>query len=149
MFQLLILRHLSKENGECFTVRKNHAFLVELPTQLSNTHEPTRLSDVLKWFGFFGDRINDAAISFLEIYDDVGTTRPIYPKSFQNKLTLKEKEKFVFKYLDALDKGDLVNAEEKEDWNYITHPDADSARMWELLNKYASRGVHILSQKKK
>ncbi|ETN98044.1 hypothetical protein RFI_39479 [Reticulomyxa filosa] len=149
MFQLLVLRYLTKSNGESFSVRKNHAFLVELPTQLSTTHKKTRLEDVFKWFYFFGDRIKELAIPSTEVFDELRDVRPKFAQFLKNELQLSPKEHFVLQYLDALDKGQLKNTQNpKDDWTYTTHPQIDRARMLQLINKYAPRAEHSLVQLK-
>ncbi|ETO22089.1 hypothetical protein RFI_15114 [Reticulomyxa filosa] len=138
MFQLLVLRYLIASNGQSFSIRRNHAILVELPTQLCKTHKPTRLSDVLKWFHFFGERINELAISFCEVLDELREAKPLYPNRVRkNTLNLNEKEQFVLKYLDALQRGELKNRDDHSpDWNYQDNEDINRARMEELMRQY-------------
>ncbi|ETO14750.1 hypothetical protein RFI_22618 [Reticulomyxa filosa] len=149
MFQLLVLRYITKANGESFSVRKNHAFLVELPTQLSSTHVKTRLSDVFNWFYFFGDRIKDLAIPFSEVIDDLRTVPNANPPEHatHNQLALSEKEYFVLKYLDALDKGLLSNSQIRKDWDHTQHPPpVDTQRIKQLLVKYSPKAWNSLVQ---
>ncbi|ETO31217.1 hypothetical protein RFI_05906 [Reticulomyxa filosa] len=159
MFQLLVLRYIVSQEGKGFTVRKNHAFLVELPTELSNTHKNTSLTNVFDWFYFFGDRIKDLSIPFLEIIDEMRIIKPRFDKFEINKFHISPKEMFVLKYLDALD-TDLLKPEDistkevfmityfdqsklktQNDWDYTKHPDINKTRMMELITKYASAGT--------
>ncbi|ETO02078.1 hypothetical protein RFI_35357 [Reticulomyxa filosa] len=148
MFQLLVLRYITKVNGESFSVRKNHAFLVELPTQLSSTHVKTRLSDVFNWFYFFGDRIKDLAIPFSEVIDDLRTAPNTNPPehAVRNQLALSEKEHFVLKYLDALNKGLLNNSQLTKDWDHTQHSLVDIQRIKQLLVQYSPKAWNSLVQ---
>ncbi|ETO16946.1 hypothetical protein RFI_20392, partial [Reticulomyxa filosa] len=137
MFQLLVLRHLTKSDGTCFRVCKNHMFLVELPTELSNTHKKTRLTDVLKWLYFFGDGVKDLAMPFFEVLDQLKDEQPLYQSYIINKLSLSSKEQFVVQYLDALETGLLKNnAQQSKDWSYESHI-FDEAKLEPLLKKYS------------
>ncbi|ETO18907.1 hypothetical protein RFI_18337, partial [Reticulomyxa filosa] len=143
MFQLLVLRHLTASNGTSFHLRKNHAVFVELPTELCDSHERKRLSDVLKSFHFFGDRITELAISFTEIADPMRKVTPRFESKVKyNHLKLNEKEMFVLKYLDALEKGKLKNTGRAgDDWRHDKCESVDVKRMEDLLNLYARGGL--------
>ncbi|ETO04179.1 hypothetical protein RFI_33219 [Reticulomyxa filosa] len=141
MFQLLVLRYITTSKGRSFRVRKNHAFLVELPTQLCNTHKTTQLKEVFDWFYFFGEQIRGLNVPFLEIVDEMRVVRPRDEHFINNRLELTKKEFFVWQYLDALDKGLLkTTGNAKDNWNYAKHQDITKPRMDELIQTYSPRG---------
>ncbi|ETO05731.1 hypothetical protein RFI_31664, partial [Reticulomyxa filosa] len=108
----------------------------------------THLSDVFNWFYFFGDRIKDLAIPFSEVIDDLRETPSTNPPEYtmHNQLALSEKENFVLKYLDALDKGLLSNSQIRKDWDYTQHPLIDIQRIKQLLIKYSPKACKSLVQ---
>ncbi|ETO22335.1 hypothetical protein RFI_14861 [Reticulomyxa filosa] len=153
LFQLLVLRHLTASNGESFFVRSNHAFIVELPTELCNTLQKTYLEDVKQCFHFLGDLIDEKAISFVEVVDEMRSEKVSDISYVQvNQLQLNEKEMFVIRYLDALDKGFLKNTSEKQEpWKYETHAELKDEQIRVLTKKYYPRGLFfsIPSEKSK
>ncbi|ETO28710.1 hypothetical protein RFI_08415 [Reticulomyxa filosa] len=146
MFQLLILRYLSTNNGQSFRVRNNHAFFVELPTQLSTTHNITRLREVLIWFDFFGERINESSIAFTEVLDQLRKDAPFFHTSLTNELEWGEKEKFVLQYINALDNKELRSTGRNKDWKFNSSLVLSSSVIQMLLQKYAPRAQSSLVQ---
>ena len=147
MFRLLVMRYLAKTNGEAFNVQSNHAFFVELPTQLCNTHKATTIEDVKLHFYFLAHNHNSEGITKIEVRDSLKEYRYSLELSsiIQNKLKLSQKEIFVMKYLDALDTNKLkITGKTKDDWNYKTHPNIVDNRQIQLIKKYCPSGLTSL-----
>eukprot|EP01084_Bolivina_argentea_P287280 492930_1 len=137
LFKLLVLRHLTRHaSGESFAVLPNHAFFVELPSKLSSLKQ-TNIQKTLKHFHFITDK--SAGIIHHEIRDSLQNIRFSLWRDrdiIVNELDITPKEKFVYKYLDALDQGILKNELDKARWDYKSHPDISKERSLELIGKY-------------
>ena len=143
MFKLLVLRFLRKSSGGCFTANASHAFLVELPSQITSTLEKTDIHDVREYFYFLAGS-KSFGISKFEVQDALRLCDPIVdPRHvISNRLDLTAKEMFVLKYLNAFDMDQLVITGKAEDnWDHSQHPDIDDVRRKELISKYCQRGA--------
>eukprot|EP01083_Nonionella_stella_P088349 246159_1 len=137
MFQLLILRHITKSTGESFAVRPNHAFFIELPSQISKTYKKTNIDDVCSYFYFVAGR------------------RSFVPRR-KIKMDLKRfdfttQHQFVLKYLDALDRDLLeIKGGSTKQWAFDEHKRIQFDRAIELVHKYSNfRTVPPTTQKQR
>eukprot|EP01083_Nonionella_stella_P028845 79489_1 len=135
LFQLLVLRYITKHSGECFAVLPNHAFFVELPSRLSSL-KATTMKHTLKHFQFV---TKSEGIIHLEIQDSLKTyTRCLWTErdKIMNELDVSNKEMFVFKYLDAMDRDMIINKADASDWDHNSHHSIDQDRRLHLIDKY-------------
>eukprot|EP01084_Bolivina_argentea_P250891 420555_1 len=147
LFKLLVLRYLTEHSsGESFAALPNHGFFVELPSKLSSLNVTT-IKQVMQHFHFI---TKSHGIIQYEIQDSLKIYRvPLWTETnvIKNQLEITNKEMFVYKCLDALDKGLLKNIPPDWDkniiepnWEYKKHGDIDENRMMELIDKYCKPG---------
>ncbi|ETO37036.1 hypothetical protein RFI_00026, partial [Reticulomyxa filosa] len=69
----------------------------------------------------------------------------LYPNRVsKNNVNLNEKEQFVLKYLDALQRVELSNRDDHSpDWNYQDNEDIHRTKMEELISQYCTRGIFV------
>ena len=137
LFQLLILRHITKSNGESFVVRAHHVFFIELPSYISNMFRKTNIDDVKKHFYFLA-----GPKSYFH--------KDIIKMDLQNYYISNENQ-FVLRYLDALDqtlhggKPLLQINKNNVDWNYQTHSNVGIDRMIHLVTKFTGKAKEDLN----
>eukprot|EP01084_Bolivina_argentea_P130694 230723_1 len=125
MFQLLILRHITKSTGESFAARPNHAFFIELPSQISKTYKKTNIDDVCNYFYFVAGRR-----SFIP-------QRKIKMDLLRFEFT--KQHQFVLQYLDAIDNDVLeIKGGGHKNWKYDEHENIKFDRAIQLVQKYSN-----------